>query len=156
MYALAYVLRCLCCRPRELIVETQALAEQAWALVDELFPSTLRLHGKDGDEENDGSIWSYLHRLRQQAALVRDEQARMVTEQQDVAAQQPTEPYEATALPLMERRPMLADGLFSGVDLSSDLNMVNMAQTTQDLFSSLDLFMADIQFLPDWDTVIDM
>ncbi|CAK7203187.1 hypothetical protein SEUCBS139899_005918 [Sporothrix eucalyptigena] len=147
-YALAYVLRCLCCRPREIVVETQALAEQAWALIDELFPSTLRLHGNDGDEENDGSIWHYLHRLRQQASLVRDEQACMVTGLQGIS--QPAEPFHTNPLPATS-----SDGLFSGVDLNTDLNLTT-AQNTQDLFSSLDLFMADIQFLPDWDTVINM
>ncbi len=155
-YALAYVLRCLCCRPRERVVETQALAEQAWALVDELFPSTSRLHGNDGDAENDGSIWKYLHQLRQQAALVRDEQARMVAAQQDMAAVQPAELFDASPTPPMDRQPVTADGLFMGVDLNSDPNTANTAQNTQDLFSSLDLFIADIQFPSNWDTAMNM
>ncbi|CAK7214631.1 hypothetical protein SBRCBS47491_002211 [Sporothrix bragantina] len=161
-YALAYVLRCLCCRPREVITETQDLAEEAWALIDELFPSTLRLHGHNEEtDDNDGSIWSYLHRLRQQASMVREEQAKMVADssagqpQNDSVAQQP--PVQFEVLPLTDRPPGTSDGgFFTGTDLGQDLGMTNAGYNGQDMFSSLDLFMADIQFLPDWDTVINM
>ncbi|CAK7243435.1 MAG: hypothetical protein STHCBS139747_004957 [Sporothrix thermara] len=153
-YALAYVLRCLCCRPREIVAETQALAEHAWALVDELFPSVMRLRSQnsDGKEEgegdDDGSIWSYLHRLRQQVAVVRDDQARFlatgdgadaVTQAESgVDFHQPS--FVATeSLSLGDRPPSMS---FDGLLPSTDMDM--------------DLFMTDIQFLPDWNTVINM
>ncbi|CAK7226003.1 hypothetical protein SCUCBS95973_006056 [Sporothrix curviconia] len=158
-YALAYVLRCLCCRPREVVAETQAVAELAWALVDELFPSTLQLHGHDEEADDDGSIWSYLHRLRQQAAVVREEQAKLavtgaVQAGDSTFAQQLSVPFEAP--PPVDRPPGVSEGFFTGTDLGQDLDMPSTGQADQDMFSSLDLFMADIQFLPDWDTVINM
>ncbi|KAL1893344.1 hypothetical protein Sste5346_006522 [Sporothrix stenoceras] len=146
-YALAYVLRCLCCS-REAAMD--AVAERAWSLVDELFPSGLRLHGwsDDGEGEStgtsdDGSIWSYLQRLRYQASLVR-EQARLDPLQSIVVN------TEAAGLPQLDRQ------MQGGVGDASLPSAGLVQDNSQDLFSSLDLFMADIQFLPDWDTVINM
>lgn len=150
-YALAYVLRCLCCS-REAAMD--AVADRAWALVDELFPSGLRLHGReDGDEDStgtssdDGSIWSYLHRLRYQASVVR-EQAQLQLDVSGIQNASTTEAAQASLLAM--------DGGMQGIHDASLPSAGLVQENNQDLFSSLDLFMADIQFLPDWDTVINM
>lgn len=147
-YALAYVMRYLCTSspwgPEK---------EHAWTLVEELFPSGLGLHGYDG-----GSIWSYLHRLRHQTSLLREQHAHAAT-------------GEVSALPhgrhgtpeLLEARTLLpTDGItepneiLNGISMPVDPSQELVANSNQNMFSSLDLFMADIPFLPDWDTVINM
>lgn len=153
-YALAYVLRCLCCS-RDSTMDD--VAERAWLLVDELFPSGLRLHGRSDNDvsegeststgtSDDGSIWSYLHRLRYQASLMRQQARLDMTGGQNIAAN-----AEAAGLPQQ------LDSQMQGTTNDASLPSAGLVQeNNQDLFSSLDLFMADIQFLPDWDTVINM
>ncbi|KJR82040.1 uncharacterized protein SPSK_03057 [Sporothrix schenckii 1099-18] len=179
-YALAYVLRCLCLCGR---AHAHAAAEHrqatAWALVDELFPSGLRLHERPGPDTlisndsgeasssdastgghaDDGSIWSYLHRLRQQAALVREQALNddLVSRQSEQSAKT-NNTLAASYVPVAGLPP--ADGDLAEMQLpaaDASLPSAGLVQdNNQEPFSSLDLFMADIQFLPDWDTVINM
>ncbi|KIH89919.1 hypothetical protein SPBR_00212 [Sporothrix brasiliensis 5110] len=159
-YALAYVLRCLClCGGRANTAEQRQAT--AWALVDELFPSGLRLHGRPdssdastGGPADDGSIWSYLHRLRQQAALVREQAHNDDVSSQNAQTAKTNNALVASYVQVTADRDREdtqmppADASLPSAGLVPDGN--------QDPFSSLDLFMADIQFLPDWDTVINM
>ncbi|CAK7564564.1 MAG: hypothetical protein SEPTF4163_002458 [Sporothrix epigloea] len=158
-YALAYVLRCLCCRPREFTVETQALSEHAWELVDALLPNTSQQHRRELKAEGNDSIWSYLHKLRQQAALVRDEQVRMIAAGagQTEASLLVGQPPEHAELSLVNQTTAAADAnLFAEADLGQNPMANIMSQASQDMMSSLDLFMADMPFLPDWDAFISI
>ncbi|CAK7262528.1 hypothetical protein SEPCBS57363_000112 [Sporothrix epigloea] len=148
-YALAYVLRCLCCRPRECTAETQALSEHAWELVDALLPNTSQLHEREFKTEDHDSIWSYLHKLRQQAAQVRDEQVRMIAAGAGQA--------EASLLVVQPPEQHAELSLVGQASATADANLfaeADSGEASQDMMSSLDLFMADIPFLPDWDAFI--
>ncbi|CAK7264323.1 hypothetical protein SEPCBS119000_000929 [Sporothrix epigloea] len=161
-YALAYVLRCLCCHPRESVAEIHRLSEEAWDLVDALLPRIPQPQGRDDESNDSGSIWNYLHKLRQQAALLRDDQARMIAANagqtqaiNTMLAEQP--PGRLAEKPVADQTTTTADAdLFAESGSGQDWNMANAGQASPDGLSSLDLFMADIPFLTDWDAFISI
>ncbi|KIV83881.1 hypothetical protein PV11_05869 [Exophiala sideris] len=153
-YALAYVLRCLCSSPCGF--ET----EHAWALVEELFPRAMKLHGHSvgsHDEYGHGSIWRYLEMLRNQALSSRQHtQLSMATT--DVGIQSSNNGEHCTSLLLSDPEISLPTGTTStahGTIGLSELVPDLMADSSQSIFSPLDLSMPEFPFLPDWNAVIN-
>lgn len=153
-YALAYVLRCLCSNPCGLGTE------QAWVLVEELFPRDMGLHshsaGSSSSDDNYGnnSIWKCLNLLRYKALSSR-QHAQLSETTADVEIQPSSSsqllPADTETLP-STRTLEIANGTSTvpaglGQEVSSDFD--------QNIFSSLDLSMSEIQFLPDWNAVIN-
>jgi hypothetical protein len=160
-YALTYVLRCLCSSTRGF--ET----ERAWALVTDLFPRRMSPQGHsegfhddddddDDDDDNDdnghNSIWKYLNLLRRQALWLR-EHVQPSTAIAD-AGIWPTGSERHTSQLLPDTAtitPATEHGAYTLPDMGQDAT----ADLYQSLSSSLDLLMPDIQFLPDWNAVIN-
>ncbi|KAK4947622.1 hypothetical protein LTR10_013568 [Elasticomyces elasticus] len=153
-YALAYVLRCLCSSPCGF--ET----ERAWALVEELFPRVMRLHGHSTgvhDEYGHGSIWKYLNMLRNQALSSRQHtQLSMATT--DVGTQSSNNGEHCTSQLLSNSEISLPTGATATaqeISGRSELVPEFIADSSQSIFSPLDLSMPEFPFLPEWNAVIN-
>jgi hypothetical protein len=148
-YALAYVLRSLCSsRP------SGFEAERAWALVEELFPRGMSLHshleGPD-DEYGYGSIWRCLDLLRTKALSLKQH-----VSTPDVEMQLPSSGERCTShlLPRIETPPPTrTTATLYGA--SNELGQEFVADSNQNIISSLDMSMPEILFLPDWNAVIN-
>ena len=153
-YALAYVLRCLCSSPCGF--ET----ERAWVLVEELFPCGLSLHDHSAGSDDEfwrGSIWRYLNLLRSQALSLR-QNAHQTVATTDVAIQSCSGSERCACLPLPHIEipsPTRTTATAHGTSNLPELGQQFVADSNQHIFSSLDLSMPDIPFLPDWNAVIN-
>ncbi|KAK5189844.1 hypothetical protein LTR96_009616 [Exophiala xenobiotica] len=163
-YALAYVLRCLC-SSSQCGFET----ERAWALVEELFPRAMSLHGPSAgngilDEYGHGSIWKYLNLLRGQALLSRQHTIQLSVATADVGIPSSNSGEHCTnntsqllsdieILPPPTGTTATAPGRSALPELVQEFT----ADPGQNIFSPLDLSMPDIPFLPDpdWNAVIN-
>ncbi|OQU97892.1 Fungal specific transcription factor domain-containing protein isoform 2 [Cladophialophora immunda] len=154
-YALTYVLRCLGGNPRG--VNT----ERAWTLVDELFPRAMSLHGHSAgiqDEYGHGRIWRRLNLIRRQALSHRPHvqlgvaaAAKVETQPASRGEQRPSQLRPDTEVPPSTSTTAIPHGTstfpeFQGQEFMADPNQI--------LFTSLDLPMPEISFLPDWDAVL--
>ena len=153
-YALAYVLRCLCSNPCGF--ET----ERAWALVDELFPRAMSLYSHSAgfdDESGNHSIWRCLNMLRCQALSSR-QHAQLSVATADVEIQLSNSGDHCTSqlIPDIEiPPPTRTTATAHGISTLPELGQEFVADSSQSIFSSLDLSMSEIPFLPDWNAVIN-
>ena len=153
-YALAYVLRCLCSSPCGF--ET----ERAWALVEELFPRAMSLYSHSAgfdDESGNHSIWRCLNMLRCQALSSR-QHAQLSVATADVEIQLSNSGDHCTSqlLPDIEiPPPTRTTATAHGITTLPELGQEFVADSSQSIFSSLDLSMSEIPFLPDWNAVIN-
>lgn len=151
-YALAYILRCLCTKP------CGAEAERAWALVDELYPVAMGLHGQwegsQGDRYGHGSIWRCLDLLRRQAISAR-QHAQLHVATADAEAEPSSAGGKAASKPFPEtesgRTAMAYEPSMLWPEPDQGLN----TDPSESLFPSLDLSMPDFTLLPDWNAVIN-
>ncbi|KAK6383021.1 hypothetical protein LTS17_003691 [Exophiala oligosperma] len=155
-YAIAYVLRCLCHSPYGF--ET----ERALALVEEVFSRAMSLHvghaaGVVGDYGHD-SLWRYINLLRHRALSSRHRRL-----------PPPVEPTDDGRVPssITGRDRTKTSQLLSDIDMpdttattDGETPFPNTGQeyipdSSQIIFSPLDLSMPEIPFLPDWNAVIN-
>lgn len=152
-YALAYVLRCLCSSPCGF--ET----ERAWALVEELFPRAMRLHGPSAgihDEYGHGSIWRYINLLRCQALSSR-QRTQLSVATADVGIQSSNSGEHCTSQLLSGTEippPTGTTATEHGTSGLPELVQDYIIDSSQSIFSPLDLSMPEIPFCPDWNAVI--
>ena len=156
-YAIAYVLRCLCNNP------CGVEAERAWALVEELFPGgpTLHNHTAGTDDEYDhASIWKCLNILRYQALSSRQQAQLSVAP----AAGTENQLYGSSTSQLFpaadSEMPPPTTGTTATVHGTSvstppELGQEFPADFNQNILSSLDVSMPEIEFLPDWNAVFN-
>lgn len=153
-YALAYVLRCLCSSPYEF--ET----DRAWALVEALFPREITHHGHSrglDDVYGHGSIWKYLNLLRDQVSLLRQcNQLPVIAHNVEIQFPSGGGLDESKLLPNIENPPP-TDMPATAHEASTlpELDQEYISDASRDIFSSLDLSMPEIRFLPDWNAVIN-
>ncbi|OAA65311.1 Transcription factor [Niveomyces insectorum RCEF 264] len=156
-YALAYVLRCLCSNssPRG------AEADRAWALVERLFPRGPSLQGQPAgavhDEHGHGRIWKFLNQLRNQARSLR-QHGQTSAAKAGVGAQPSNNETFWTSQLLPDAEILLPTGTASADSGTSTISAWDPELITnpdQSVFSSLDLWMPEIPFLPDWNAVIN-
>jgi hypothetical protein len=156
-YALAYVLRCLCSSP------CAFEAERAWALVEELFPRGISFHSHSPgihDEHGHGSIWRCLNLLRYKALLSRQHAqlsvATVATADIGIQSSSSSEHCAAQLVPNAEIPPPTGrTATAHGTSTLPELGQDFFADSSQSNFSSLDLSMPEIPFLPDWNAVIN-
>ncbi|KAI9826474.1 MAG: hypothetical protein M1819_007367 [Sarea resinae] len=153
-YALAYVLRCLCSSPCG--VET----ERAWTLVEELFPRGMSLHGHSAgldDEYGHGSISRCLNLLRFQALSLRQQaQLSMATADVEIQLSSSGELCTSQLLPDIEiSPPTRTTATTQGTSTLPESGQEFVADSNQNIFSSLDLSMPEIPYLPDWNAVMN-
>lgn len=157
-YALAYVLRCLCSHP-----DTPD-AENIWALVEAVFPHDLKTNDQSPDA-NDGnghsSIWGCLILLRQQALLLKESRASATR------GLRPGNPHPEEHLPSQAANNIShpADHNTQPSHIIEQENSMQgfnsapgdefMSESNQNIFSSLDLAMPEMPFLPDWNAVFN-
>jgi hypothetical protein len=154
-YALAYVLRCLCSSPCGF--ET----ERAWALVEELFPRGISLHGQSArihDEYGHSGILRRLCLLRHQALSSRQHAQLSVATTADVGIQSSSGGGHGTSrflshaeIPPTTRTTATAHGTSTLPELGQEFT----ADSGQSVFSPLDLSMPEMPFLPDWNAVFN-
>lgn len=156
-YALAYVLRCLSNLPCSLE------ADRAWALVEELFPRKMTLHGLSAgthDEHGRGSIWRCLTLLRSKALLSR-QQAQLSVATVDTAGvgiqRCGSREHCNSQLPPNANMPPAIGTTATALGASTlhELDQKLFADSNENVVSSLDLSMPEIPFLPDWNAVIN-
>ena len=152
-YALAYVLRCLCSRPSPRGFE----ADRAWALIEGLFPREPSFQGYPPaavhDEHGHGRIWRFLNRLRHQAwSLRQDAQTSATTT--DVGAQ-PSGGGRYWTPHLFPDAEILPSTGMTSADPGVSIAPEWVPEIDRSVFSSLDLLMPEIPFLPDWNAVIN-
>lgn len=155
-YALAYVLRCLCSSSIPGGFET----ERAWALVEELFPRRMSLHDHSGgmnDEYAHGGIWGCLNQLRYQALSLR-QHAQLSVATSDVAMHSSSHGGDRAAqlLPDTEIQPPTSTTAAAhAASNMPEMGQEFIADANQNIFSSLDMTMPEMPFLPDWNAVIN-
>ncbi|KAH8692077.1 hypothetical protein BGW36DRAFT_303394 [Talaromyces proteolyticus] len=154
-YALAYVLRCLCSNPRGF------RTERAWTLVEELFPRGMSPHGHSAGldaEYGHGSIWKCLNLLRFQALSLR-QNAQLSVDTPDVETQLSISGESRTSQQLLPDieipPPTRTTATAHGASTLPELGQDFVADSNQNFFSSPDLSMPEILFLPDWNAVIN-
>ncbi len=157
-YALAYVLRCLCSSPSPRGFE----ADRAWALVEGLFPRGPSLQGHPAaatvhDEHGHGRIWKFLNQLRHQAWSLR-QHAQISATAADVGAQPSGGGRYWTSQLVPDAEILPPTGTTAadpGRPIIPEWVPEFIACPDQSVFSSLDLLMPEIPFLPDWNAVIN-
>ncbi|OIW32632.1 hypothetical protein CONLIGDRAFT_593940 [Coniochaeta ligniaria NRRL 30616] len=162
-YALAYVLRCLCSSPSPRGFEV----DRAWALVEGLFPRRPTLQGHPAtaavhDDFGHGRIRKFLNQLRDRAWSLRQHASLTSATNADATADAGDQPpggprywtsqvfAEAATLP-----PAGTTAAYPGTSTVPGWVPDFTASPDQSFFSSLDLLMPDIPFLPDWNAVIN-
>ncbi|EED22597.1 conserved hypothetical protein [Talaromyces stipitatus ATCC 10500] len=155
-YALAYVLRCLCSSSIPGGFET----ERAWALVEELFPRRMSLHDHSAGMHDDytyGGIWGCLNQLRYQALSLRQHaQLSVATSEAGMHSASRGGDRTAQLLPDTEIQPAPSTTATAhGISNLPEIGQELIADSNQNIFSSLDMTMPEIPFLPDWNAVIN-
>lgn len=153
-YALAYVLRCLCSNP------CGFGTERACVLVEELFPRGMSFHGHSTgihDEYGHSSIWRCLNLLRYKALSSR-QHAQLSVATADVESQPSSSGEHRTSQLLPDTEilpPTRTTATAHGIPTLPEWGQELTADFNQSIFSSLDLSMPEIPFLPDWNAVIN-
>lgn len=153
-YALAYVLRCLCSSPYGF--ET----ERAWALVEELFPRGMSFYDHSAgihDEYGHNTIWRCLNMLRYKALSLR-QHAQVSVATADIESQSTSSGEHCTSELLPDTEILQSTRMTEtahGVSTLPELGQEFITDSDQSIFSSLDLSMPEIPFLPDWNAVIN-
>ncbi len=152
-YALAYVLRCLCSSPSPRGLE----ADRAWALVEGLFPREPSPQGYPPvavhDEHGHGRIWKFLNRLRRKAWLLRQDTQTSATAT-DVGTQ-PSGGESYWTPQLLPDAEILPPTSMTTADQRTSIVPEWVPEIDRNVFSSLDLLMPEIPFLPDWNAVLN-
>ncbi|PNP56930.1 hypothetical protein THARTR1_03077 [Trichoderma harzianum] len=146
-YALAYVLRCLCSNSSPRGLE----ADRAWALVEGLFPrgpNTQSHPAAVHDEHGHGRIWKFLNQLRHQAWSLREHA------QTDVGVQ-PSNGGRCWTYQRFSDVETLPPTIDPGTSIVPEWVSEFPASSDQSVFASLDSWMPEIPFLPDWNAVIN-
>lgn len=109
-------------------------------------------HDDDDDDNGHSSIWKYLNLLRRQALSLRQH----VQSSTAIADAEiwPTGSEQHTSQ-LLPDTATITTATEHGAYTLPDMGQDSTADLNQSVFAYLDLLMPDIQFLPDWNAVIN-